>query len=286
MQIDGLQLIRRDRTKCKGGGVALYYAEHRTAVHRKDLLVKDIEAIWIQVKFPTHTTLFSVVYRSEHETPNLFENFHGVLEKAWLKTDSIFVLGDLNCCMLEAQNNPGSTLITSKTKNLLRLFEDFNMQNVIAEPTRITYTTKSLIDLIVTTKVDVVRCTGVMPLGISDHCLVYATLKLGSKRPPPKIIRTRNFKNFNAPNFKADIEKIPFQILEIFHHKDDALWGWELLCKDICNAHAPFKDVKVRSMSASWINNTIRHNMNRRFKLFKEANRTKDPSKRAAYNET
>ena len=127
------------------------------------------------------------------------------------------------------------------------------------------------------------RCTGVMPLGISDHCLVYATLKLGSKRPPPKIIRTRNFKNFNAANFKADIEKIPFHILEIFHHKDDALWGWELLFKDICNAHAPFKDVKVRSMSAPWINNTIRHNMNRRFKLFKEANRTKDPSKWAAY---
>ena len=93
------------------------------------------------MKFRVHTTLFSVVYRSELETPNFFENFHGVLEKAWLKTDSIFVLGDLNCCMLEAQNNPGSILITSKTKNLLRLFEDFNMQNVIAEPTRITYTT-------------------------------------------------------------------------------------------------------------------------------------------------
>ena len=140
----------------------LYYAEHLTAVHRKDLLVRVVEAIWIQVNFPAHTTLFSVVYRSELETTNFFENFHGVLEKAWLKTDNIFVLGDLNCCMLEAQNNPGSTLITSKTKNLLRLFEDFNMQNVIAEPTRITYTTKLLIDLIVTTKVDVVRCTGVM----------------------------------------------------------------------------------------------------------------------------
>ena len=47
--------------------------------------------------------------------------------------------------------------------------------------------------------------------------------------------------------------------------------------------HAPFKDVKVKSMSAPWINNTIRHKMNRRFKLFKEANWTKDPSKWAAY---
>ncbi|KAK2555228.1 hypothetical protein P5673_023208 [Acropora cervicornis] len=106
--------------------------------------------------------------------------------------------------MLEAQNNPASTLITSKTKNLLRILEDFNMQNAFTEPTRITYTTKSLIDVILTTKMDVVRCTGVMPLGISDHCLVYATLKLGSKRPPPKIISTRNF---DAAIFKADIER-------------------------------------------------------------------------------
>ena len=118
----------------------------------------------------------------------------------------------------------------------------------------------------------------------TDHCLVYATLKLGIKRPPPKIIRTRNFKNFDAANFKADIERIPFHILEIFDQKDDALRGWEQLFKDVCNAHPPFKGVKVRSMSAPWINNTIRHKMNRRFKLFKEASRTKDPSKWAAYN--
>ena len=109
LQIDGPQLIQRDRTKCKGGGVVLYYADHRTAVHRKDLLVRDIEAIWIQVKFPAHSTLFSVVYRSELETPNFFENFQSILERAWLKPDSIFVLGDLNCFMLEAQNNPAST---------------------------------------------------------------------------------------------------------------------------------------------------------------------------------
>ena len=154
------------------------------------------------------------------------------------------------------------------------------MQNAIIEPTRITYITKSLIDLVLTTKVDVVRCTGVMPLGISDHCLVYATLKLGSKRPPPKIISTRNF---DAAIFKADIERIPFHIFEIFHHRDNGLWGWEQSLKDICNAHTPFKDVKSRSMSALWINNTIRHKMNCRFKLFKEASRTKNPSKWAAH---
>ena len=43
--------------------------------------------------------------------PIFLENFYSVLERAWLKTDSILVLGDINCCMLEAQNNPGSNYI-------------------------------------------------------------------------------------------------------------------------------------------------------------------------------
>ena len=266
-----MMFIRRDRIKCKGGGVVLYYAEHLSVTHRKDLSAKEMEAIWIQVKFPTSTSLFSVVYRSELETPNFFENFKNVLEKAWLKTDNIFVLGDLNCCMLEAQNNTNSASISTKTKKLLNIFEDFNMVNVITDPTRITCTSESLIDLILTTKDHLVRSTGVVPLGISDHSLVYTTLKLTSKRPPPKIIRVRNFKNFNKTDFMTDVERIPFHVLEVFDDKDDALWGWEQLFKDVCNTHAPYKDVKARSMSHPWINTTIRLKMNRRFKLFKKA---------------
>ncbi|CAH3124174.1 unnamed protein product [Pocillopora meandrina] len=133
----------------------------------------DIEALWIQVKFPTNTTLFSVIYRSELESTNFFESFRGALEKAWLKTDSIFILGDFNCY------------------------------------------------------------------------------------------------------FKKDIERIPFHVLDIFEDKDDVLWGWNLLFNDVCDAHAPYKDVKVRSVCSPWINSEIRLKMNKRFKLFKVATRTK-----------
>ncbi|XP_022797595.1 uncharacterized protein LOC111335861 [Stylophora pistillata] len=120
-----------------------------------------------------------------------------------------------------------------KTKKLLGTFEYFNMQNIISQPTRITSTTEFLIDLIVTTKANMVRQCGVLPLGISDHSLVYATLKLKSKRPPPKIVRSRNFKRCNIQDFKKDIELIPFHLLDIFEDKDDVLWGWNLLFNDV-----------------------------------------------------
>ena len=44
----------------------------------------------------------------------------------------------------------------------------------------------------------------------------------------------------------------------------------------MCDTHAPHKDVKVRSLAAPWISNSIRLKMNRRYKLFKRAVDTKD----------
>jgi len=56
------------------------------------------------------------------------------------------------------------------------LFQFFDMQNIINMSTRITLESSTLIDFIVTTKLDLINRKGVLPLGISDHCLTYATL--------------------------------------------------------------------------------------------------------------
>ena len=72
------------------------------------------------------------------------------------------------------------------------------MENVIQEATRQTITSSSLIDLIVTTRKDLVSATGVFPLGISDHNLIYATIRLKNKRPSPIIVKTRDYKRMDT----------------------------------------------------------------------------------------
>ena len=61
LDIDGMKLLRLDRQRRKGGGCALYFAENLQAIHRKDLFVDGLEAIWLQVKTFNTTTLFSVM---------------------------------------------------------------------------------------------------------------------------------------------------------------------------------------------------------------------------------
>lgn len=53
--------------------------------------------------------------------------------------------------------------------------------------------------------------------------------------------------------------------------------------KEICDKHVPFKKIKIRSKSNSWITNEIRRKMNYMYKLVKSAVRTKDATAWAKY---
>ena len=125
LYIDGLKFIRRDRPKCKGGGCILYYSEHLKATHCKDLINDNLEVAWIQVKFPSYKTLFGVVYRSERLSINFFDNLHFTLEKAWMKSNNIFLLGDLTCDLLGARERTDLIDNNNKTRKLLKSVRSF-----------------------------------------------------------------------------------------------------------------------------------------------------------------
>jgi len=94
---------------------------------------------------------------------------------------------------------------------------------MIQEATRSTISSCTLLDLFVTTTKDLISFTGVFPLGISDHDLIYAIIRLKNKRPPPKFIKTRNYKRMDIEKFKHDFECTPFPIASIFEEPDDQL---------------------------------------------------------------
>ena len=54
---------------------------------------------------------------------------------------------------------------------LQTIFDNLNMQNIITTPTKTTIDSSTLI---VTTRRNLISSTGVFPLGISDHDLIYA----------------------------------------------------------------------------------------------------------------
>ena len=158
----------------------MYFAEHLHAIHRKDLFIEGLEAIWLQVKTSSTLALFSVIYRPPDD--NLFfERINTPLEKAWLRSENIFLLGDFNCDF-SFQGDPDNILHRNTIK-LRSIFESFNMHNMTQEATRSTISSISLSQQkgissalleyshwgYQTTKRDLISSSGVFPLGLSNN---------------------------------------------------------------------------------------------------------------------
>ena len=87
----------------------------------------------------------------------------------------------------------------------------------------------------------------------------------------------RDYKKLDLDAFRYDLATAPFYVASVFDNADDVQWACQNLFDNICNHHAPWKQVKIRSTSAPWISDEIRYKMNRQYKLFKKAVNTKCP---------
>ena len=143
-----------------------------------------MEGIFMQVKAGSRDTVVGIIYRPPNHNSEFFTVFPKLLENVWLKFSNIVLLGDFNTNLL--QNERGDT--SYEGKKMEGILVQFNLKNVIEGPTRITSHSKTLIDLIVTNRKDLVKQKGSCPLGISDHDMIYATLSASIPRDPPKII--------------------------------------------------------------------------------------------------
>ena len=91
--------------------------------------------------------------------------------KALTFGEDIIIAGDLNCDML-------------KTAHEAKALNDFchclNLTQLIDKPTRVTLRSLTLIDVMMTSNKDLIAGSGVLETYISDHFVVYCSLKVSN----------------------------------------------------------------------------------------------------------
>ena len=87
--------------------------------------------------------------------------------------------------------------------------------------------------------------------------LFYALISVKIKRPLPKIVRARTYKEFNKDNYYKDIQNAPWSVVcSIFDDVDDCYWAWSKIFNEVCDIHVPFREIKIRKHSLLWIDVT------------------------------
>ena len=163
ISISGYNIVRRDRplNGRNGGGVC-------SKIFRLKLSIQEVNPF-----------IVATWYRPPNSPFELFSTFEDFVGKLDADGKEYYIMGDFNCNMLPA------SFYNADTQALLNITDIYNLKQLITELTRITPLSSTVIDVTFTNLPDNTTCSGVSPIGISDHSLIYVYRKISS----PSVIK-------------------------------------------------------------------------------------------------
>lgn len=141
----------------------------------------------------------------------------------------------------------------SPDNRLSEYCDRFQLTNIVTVPTRITDTSSTLLDVLLTTHPQRFCYTTTLQLGISDHDMVVTIRKWKLPKPPPKLISYRSMKRFDSDIFLQDLNSVPWDCAFIHDDINDIWATWYKLFTEVIDRHAPLKKKLVRGNAVSWM---------------------------------
>ena len=281
-------IFRQDRASSipgkKGGGVATYicnkYGKYSQILHELSTVDPDIEQLWVQVTAPNHKRmLIANIYRPPSGNVTLAIDKIRKSLKLINKFNSfeIVIMGDFNIDMSKRNVNG--------KKLLIELCRDFNLTELIKDPTRITCTTTSILDLIIT-NMNFIQCSGVHNQVISDHLPVYMIRKKERNKKSYKVIESRNMKKYDKVLFQKELAKdtrwLDYWNESMVTRKWDILY---CIILDCLNRILPKKKIRIRYNSPEWFSKDVLDSIMLKNKAFLNAARLKTAASWAEFRE-
>lgn len=260
--IPGYALYRCDRvnTVNRGGGILIYiklkFSGNVKMVDFNPYRVpgSTIEVMCLLIHSPLPTAIIDV-YKPPAVNNTVISSDLKCLENfvidVSLTTPHIVCLGDFNLNVLD-QGNSGIKILDS--------FASFcHFEQLVKLPTRCTTVTNSLLDLIfVTPEIEVTDNGQIDTSNISDHTLVYCSLKLPEKKALCKYALRRSFRDLDDQLFSQAAELIPWERIFLMNDIDEKL---SFLCdnmKSLFDTFAPLKRYKLTARKAPWISEPLK----------------------------
>ena len=271
IEIDGYDLMRSDRNR-HGGGVACYVRNGICFNQKTGIFSDDIENVFFDILFPNAQSItVGIFYRPPNQNTflDIIQNdFH----KLNTTKNEVYILGDLNINLSTNNKQPSSPL--------LKQYKDFlctyGLKQLVKSPTRITCSSSSIIDHVITNSNEKVSECGVIDIGISDHEMIFCTRKLVRNRPGiNKYINSRSLKNYSPALFEEALKDLDFPNYQNYDDVNLAYTDFVEKLSRVIDSVAPIKQSKIRNNSQEWFDREIAESIAIREKHHKTFQKTK-----------
>ena len=206
---------------------------------------------------------------------NFIEAFNGSLAQLLTSNIKLFVLGDLNFDI-------SGTNRTSIASNYLNIIQSYGLLPLITKPTRVTETTSTILDHILTINVHHCILPGIIQYDLSDHYPIFCTVfdplsekceKFGMKQ------MARDLTSFRQDNFISNLEESLFKFnsnlatKQINYHSFNEIFKIFIqIINNVINKRCPNKLLsrkKQRLNKRPWITKDILNSAHKKQKMYK-----------------
>ena len=250
-------IIRKDRAN-QGGGVAIYVKECISYKQLAKYENQSLEAIWLQVNTIEGKVLICCCYRPPQDN-TFWDEKRLVLDD--VKTDNvkyIYILGDIN-----------ADVNTANGRKLNLLCANYNLKCLITEPTRITDTSATILDQIITNASNCVNKVEVHPpVSTNDHCTVSALLNFKVHKEEAYTRHVWQYKEADFNQYRNALQETDFNACFESNNIDVVCQSWSQTLLDCARANVPNKTVTIRPNDTPWYNNALRLMKRRMLRLF------------------
>ena len=204
---------------------------------------------------------------SKYHQSNLNDLLQDHLRIIDKENKEIILMGDFNV-------NYNDTSSNTMFKTIVKLF---GFKQLMKKCTRLTETSSTTIDLILSNAAQNISAVDVV------HDMVACIRKINHQRYNPRMIKCRDYKNYDHNELCADMINTDWQPLYEILDVNKALDYLNNILGETFSKHAPLIEKRVKGRKCEWLTSELKRLLSEGDKLLRKARRTKDPADWRAY---
>ena len=271
-------------TAANKGGTLIYVSNKHIYKPRKDLEINDkakIESTCIEIINTNGKNMIVGCVYKHHNISQ--EEFNEVMVSLWRKINkenkACHITGDFNMDLLKIEKEkPISDYFYSMTNH--------NFMPLITLPTRITLSTKTLIDNILYNQFNNEIISGNITVGISDHIPQFSIIPFINNNHTPKNnnIYSRKLKNIDIEKFKNELNNTDWSYTENNEtNVNEAAKNFLTKIEQLLDKFAPLRKLNnkaIKQNNKPWITKDILKHIKQKNKLYEKFSKERNTIKK------
>lgn len=245
--------------------------------------------VWVRIQCSFKPILVGVCYRPPSESHSFTSRLHDDLSTlfALYPAHPVFLFGDFNFpCVNWNSAVPVCPKGNGLCKDFLDMCLDFNLFQLVSVPTRVTDSSSSILDLVLTTHPGFVESPLTCIDGVSDHRVIYCPICVEIQKPLRVQKSIRLYEKGNYEQLCNSLSEYFVSFNTNFESRSvDINWCLfkDKLC-DLVEKYIPCIDITTKS-SNPWFNRSLKSLRNKKQRLFRVARRAGTPESWQSYED-